>query len=79
MRAVREGIATAINFARIDVLLKGLHVVTYVALVCVRFLERQLVRMVHILRTFRKERIPGSPTHKLARTHDESIDSEHGQ
>jgi hypothetical protein len=71
LQAVREGTAIALHFARSDVLLKGLHMVTYVALVFVRFVERQLVHVVHALRSFRKERAPRRSTHKLARLHSE--------
>ena len=70
VHGVREGTANVLHFARSDVLLKGLHMVTYVALVCVRFIERQLVHTVHVLRRFRKERTPRRSTHKLAQAHD---------
>lgn len=65
---VHDGVERTTHFFRSDVLLKGLHLVTYVALICVRFLERWLVRTVQLLRSFRKERVPRTPTHKLAQT-----------
>ena len=76
VQGVRNGTAAVIQFARSDVLLKGLHVVTYVALICVRFVERQLVHVVHILRSFRKERTPRRSTHKLAQADDVVVETD---
>jgi hypothetical protein len=39
-----------------DVLVKGLHMFTYLALMLVRVVERKLTETTHLLRSFRKKR-----------------------
>lgn len=68
--ALRDATSRALAYAKSDIFLKGLHMMTYVALLAVRFLEHQLVRIVHTLRMFRKDHVPRRPTHKLAHLHD---------
>jgi len=73
--AISRGLGSAlrriVHFFHSDVLMKGLHVLTYAALVCVRFVERRLVRLVTVMRQFRREQELKEPTHKLARAHHE--------
>jgi hypothetical protein len=60
-----------VHFFQSDVLMKGLHVLTYAALVCVRFVERRLVALVNAMRRFRREQELKGPSHKLAQIQHE--------
>ena len=65
--ALQHGWATSTRYLERNVLLKGLHMVTYVALVQVRFTERKLVQLSHRIRLFHKDhRVLRRSTHKLA-------------
>ena len=66
------------RFTRSDVLMRGLHVVTYGALLCVRYTERKLVSLVRMLRRFRREQEQRAPSHHLAAVQgtEESSDKE---
>jgi len=59
LRLVRRALAS-------DILMQGLHVVTYWALVLVRWIERRLVSLVLALRRFRTKQELREPSHKLA-------------
>lgn len=68
LRNVRDIVRRTFRYAHVDILMQGLHMVTYGALVLVQWLERKLVRMVSVLRrAHRKHHRSKAPSHKLAR------------
>lgn len=61
---VVSGVKHGIEYVHKDVLLNGLHMVMYVALLLVRFIENKLERVTIFLRSFRKKE-GGRATSKL--------------
>jgi hypothetical protein len=67
----------SLHFLERNVLLKGLHMVTYIALVQVRFAERKLVQLSQKLRTFRMDHhVLRRSTHKLTQWTEEHREGE---
>lgn len=54
--SINKAIRRFIEYVHKDVLLNMLHMVTYSALVCVRFLEKTLLRVTVFLRSFKKKK-----------------------
>lgn len=52
---VVTGMKHGIEYVHKDVLLNGLHMVTYVALMSVRFVERKLEKIIFFIKSFRKK------------------------
>jgi hypothetical protein len=68
VRHVRNLVRRTFRYAHVDILMQGLHMVTYGALVLVRWVERKLVLLVGVLRrTHKKHHKNRAPSHKLAR------------
>lgn len=53
-RRIQDGFHQTLEYARRDIFLNGLHMITYVALLLVRFVENKLERGTVFLRSFRK-------------------------
>lgn len=51
-----SGLKYGIEYVHKDVFLNGLHMVTYVALLSVRFVENRLEKVTFFLRSFKKRR-----------------------
>jgi hypothetical protein len=54
-RRIQDGFQHVLEYTRRDVFLNGLHMVTYLALLIVRFVESKLERGTIFLRSFRKQ------------------------
>jgi len=68
VRSVRGFMRRMFRYAHADILMQGLHMVTYGALVFVRWVEHKLVRLVGMLRRAHKKHHRGrAPSHNLAR------------
>ena len=66
-RVLVHGWTRFLRYMEQHVLLKGLHVITYVALVFVRYVERKLVLVSQRIRTFHRDHdVLRRSTHKLA-------------
>ncbi len=62
-----------VRYAHVDILMQGLHMVTYGALVFVRWLERRLVHAVGSLRrSYKRNRRHRAPSHRLMRIREQS-------
>jgi hypothetical protein len=69
---MRHAWSSSLHFIEHSILLKGLHMVTYVALVTVRVMERKLMVLSQKLRTFRKDHsVLRRSTHKLTQWTEE--------
>jgi hypothetical protein len=53
-KSVFDTFKNSIDYARRDIFLNGLHMITYVALLLVRFVENKLEKGTVFLRSFRK-------------------------
>jgi len=74
---MRHAWSTSLHFIEHNILLKGLHMVTYVALVNVRFIERKLMLLSQKLRSFRKDHhVLRRSTHKLTQWTEEHREGE---
>jgi hypothetical protein len=73
----RHAWSVSLHFIEHNILLKGLHMVTYVALVNVRFMERKLMLLSQKLRSFRKDHhVLRRSTHKLTQWTEEHREGE---
>jgi|GEM_PF-2453611 len=77
--ALREKGAIFLEYLHKDVFLKGLHMLTYVALLLVRAVERRLDKGTRFLRSFRKHSKRGTKRHawhKIRREEDVQNETE---
>jgi hypothetical protein len=73
----RHAWSASLHFVEHNILLKGLHMVTYLALVNVRFMERKLMSLSQKLRSFRKDHhVLRRSTHKLTQWTEEHREGE---
>ena len=74
---IQRGWKHSLHFLEHNVLLKGLHMVTYIALVQVRFAERKLMQLSQKLRSFRRDHhVLRRSTHKLTQWTEEHREGE---
>ena len=74
---IQQGWKNTLHFLEHNVLLKGLHMVTYIALVQVRFAERKLMQLSQKLRSFRRDHhVLRRSTHKLTQWTEEHREGE---